>query len=366
MKRVGNLYQLMLNKKLISAVIYSGSVGKRKRKDVKMVLEDVEGYTEKIYDLILNNSYVPTVPKLITIHDTSSGKEREISIVPYFPDGIMHQLIVEVMKPVFMKGMYYWSCASLPKRGNAHAIKYVKRALKNDEKHTKYCAKLDIHHYYPSVSIPLLMEKLARKIKDKKFLNLIKSIVSSNPNGGLSIGFYINQWLANFFLEDLDRYICTIDGVKYYVRNMDDFVLLGSNKKKLHKAVRMIADYLVAMNLNVKSNWQVFKVDSRGIDFVGYRFFHGYTKLRRRNFLKLARHCRRITKHINNLIPVTFQSAAGLLSRVGMLKHCNGIHIRQKYFDTICDKPNKFLKDIAREYAKEFNKYNQNVMVCCI
>jgi len=354
MKRIGYLYEKMCNKKLIEKAIIKGSIGKKKRKDVNIVMDDVSGYVDKVYNLLVNHEFKPTIPKLMKIRDKSSGKERIISIVPFYPDGIMHQLCVMAMEPVLMRGMYHWSCASIPKRGNARAQKYVKRCLKKDRKGTKYCAKLDIRHCYPSINIDLMMDSLHRKIKDGKFLSLIRSILDSNPNPGLAIGYYLNQWLANYFLEPLDHYICTLDGVKHYVRNMDDLVLLSGNKKKLHKAVERIRAYLSNIGLKLKSNWQVFKTDSRGIDFVGYRFFHGYILLRRRNFLKLTRQCRKVAK----MEDIPFREAAGLLSRKGMLKHCSGTTIRQKYYDCIGDKK---LKDVVRAYTA--NQNNTSVMV---
>ena len=101
------------------------------------------------------------------------------------------------------------------------------------------------------------------------FLKLVYEIISSNPDGGLAIGYYINQWLANFYLEELDRFIVKLPGVKYYVRNMDDLILLGPNKKKLRKAVAAIREFLNKnLRIELKHNWQVFPVDSRGIDFI--------------------------------------------------------------------------------------------------
>ena len=349
-KRKGHLYELMLNKTLIKSVILKGSVGKKKRNDVKTVLADVDGYTDKIYNLVKTESYIPTTPRRKIIHDASSGKEREIGIVPYYPDGIMHQLCVEVLKPIFMRGMYHWSCASIPKRGNARAVKYVKARLRKDRKGTKYCAKMDVRHYYQSISIDTLMRLLGRKIKDKRMLRTINMIAESNLGSGLTIGFYINQWLANYFLEPLDHFVCSIDGVKYYVRNMDDLVLLGPNKRKLRRAVVLIRERLSEMGLKLKENWQVFPVDSRGVDFVGYRFFHGYILLRRRNFLRLARQCRSVQKKISSGLELRFKTASGLLARIGQLKHCNGTLIRQKYFDSIVPKLKKRLKDVVRKH----------------
>lgn len=333
-KRVGYLYEKMLDKDLISWVIVEGSKGKRKRHDVRKVLKDVPGYTDRIYKLIKDRSYIPTKPKNVLIHDKSSGKERTIGVVPYYPDGIMHRLVTEVIKPVLMRGMYAHSCASIPGRGNMHAIKYMRKAMKNT-RNSKYCAKLDIRHFYPTLKPLNVIKALSRKIKDVKILDLILRIISSGSETGLTIGFYINQWLANFYLEELDHHIMSLPGVRYYVRNMDDMILMGPNKHLLHDAIRKIRLKLHTMELELKDNYQVFLVDSRGVDFVGYRFFHSHTLLRHRNFLKLTRQCRKtIKKKLSNCV-ISFRNASGLLSRVGQLKHCSGLTIRQRYFDPI-------------------------------
>lgn len=335
-KRVGYLYERMLDKEVIRSCIITGSRGKRKRQDVKEVLSDVDGYTEKVYKLLATETYVPTVPRKIRIFDNSCRKERDIKVVPYYPDGIIQQLVVYAMKDVLMRGMYRWSCASIPGRGNSCAANYVKKRMKEDPKGTKYCGKFDIHHYYPTISKQKMMDALRRKIKDEKFLHLVEMIIRSDPDPGISIGFYLNQWLANFFLEPLDHFICTLKGVKYYVRNMDDIVILGGNKKKLHRAREHISRYLETMlSLKLKDNWQIFKTDSRGIDFVGFRFFHGRTILRRRNFQKLRRNARTARRFLETHRKIPPHVAAGLLSRAGQLRHCNGQNIFDKYIKPI-------------------------------
>lgn len=352
--KVGHIYERMCDKDMIRAAIREGSRKKRKRWDVKLVLDDHDAYVDRMYELLVNHAYVPTPPKSKVIYDSTCLKERTIQIVPFFPDGIMHQLCVMAMKDVLMRGMYRWSCASIPGRGNRCARQYVSRALRNDRKGTKYCLKMDVKKFYPSISPRRLIWALARKIKDKLFLKTVYDIITSNPASGLAIGFYINQWLANYFLEPLDRFICTLPGVNYYCRNMDDMVLLGSNKKLLHKARKSIAAFLgQELGLRLKENWQVFPVDARGIDFVGYRFYHSHTTMRRRNFLRYARQCRRVRRMIDEGRKIPFHSASGLLARAGQLKHCNAYKIRVKYFDPIGA---KVLKDVVRERSAAMPK----------
>ena len=349
-KRVGHLYEKMLDKEVIRNCIMAGSKGKRKRHDVKTVMADVDRYAEKAYRILNEDLYVPTVPRKLLIFDSSCQKQRWIKIVPFYPDGIIQQLVVFAMKDVLMRGMYYWSCASIPGRGNSHAAKYVRKHLQNDPKGTKYAGKFDIYHYYPSVDRRKIMDALRHKIKDSRFLRLIKDIIDSDPDPGLSIGFYINQWLANFFLEPLDHFICTIDGVNYYVRNMDDLVIMGPNKKKLHAAQRMISRYLeTVLMLQMKDNWQIFRTDSRGIDFVGFRFFHDKTILRKRNLQRIRRNARTARKFIKRGKEIPYHVAAGLLSRAGQLKHCNGRNVYMKYIYQISEKR---LKTVVRLHSQ--------------
>jgi len=348
-KRVGFLYEKLCDKDLIRRAIDSGAKNKRNRRDVAIVLANKEKYVEKMYELVVNGTFVPTKPKLKEKYDFCSQKVRTIEVVPFFPDGIMHQMIVMVSQPILSRGMYHWSCASIPGRGTAYAQKYVKRIIRRDVKGTKYVLKIDIKKFYPSVNIKKLIWALARKIKDKKFLKLIYEILETCSHG-IAIGFYICQWFANYYLETLDHYILTLPGVKYMVRYMDDIVIFGPNKKKLHKARQLIAKFMEEkLGLQMKENWQVWPLNSRMLDFVGYRFSRQHTIMRKRNFLRFTRQCRRIQKQLATGKKISFKQAASLLSRAGQLKHCNSYKIRSKYLDPIGIKN---LKEVVRSESK--------------
>lgn len=335
-KRVGYLYDKMCDRDFIRQGILEGARGKRKRRDVVPVLNDLDGTVEKVYNMLVTHSYVPTKPKTKIIFDKTCGKEREIQIVPFYPDGIMHWLCVKAMRGVLMRGMYRWSCASIPGRGNKCASEYVKRSFRTDERRTRYCLKTDIRKYYPSISRARLMRMLSRKIKDKLFLKTVHDIISSSAGSGLAIGFYLCQWLANFYLEAVDRMIAGSRGVFAYVRNMDDMVILSSSKRALRKMKRAVDRMLASdLGLRLKGNWQIFPVEARGVDFVGYRFRHRYTLMRRKNFLRFARKCREAFKRFKTGRTVSPHMASGLLSQAGQLKHCSGASIREKYYSKI-------------------------------
>lgn len=260
------------------------------------------------------------------IRDGANRKERTIFKPHFYPDQVIHWALILQIESLLMRGMYEFCCASVKNRGIMRGMNYLKRILVQDRKYTKYCLKLDVKHFYPSINKDTLKNKFRKIIKDKDTLWLIDSIIDSSKEG-VPIGNYTSQWFANFYLQDLDHFIKEELHIKYYIRYMDDMVLFSNNKKELRKVKYAIDEFLVKESLIIKENWQLFKTDSRPIDFLGYRFYRGYTTLRRSNFLRIKRRAKRISKKEK----LNYHDAAAMLSYSGWLKHCDSYNYTQKY-----------------------------------
>ena len=104
-------------------------------------------------------------------------------------------------------------------------------------------------------------------------------------------------------------------------------VLFSRNKKELHKCRNLIDEFLKQEGLKIKENWQLFKVDSRPLDFLGYRFYRNYTTLRRNNFLRIKRRVQKIYKRKK----IRLVDAQAMISYNGWLKHCDSFNYRNKY-----------------------------------
>lgn len=114
---------------------------------------------------------------------------------------------------------------------------------------------------------------------------LLDEIIDSAD--GVPIGNYLSQYFANLYLAYFDHWIKEEKGVKYYYRYADDIVILGSDKEKLQSLLHEMRAYLRdRLKLKIKRNYQVFPVDSRGIDFLGYLFYHSHTLLRKKKYVK--------------------------------------------------------------------------------
>jgi len=348
-KRVGHLYEKILDPNVIEFAITEAGRGKRNRKAVSKVMADLPRHVQIIKEMLENQNFVPSKYVVSMRYDHRTKKHRKIQRPAFFPDQCIHWLIVLAVKDVFMRGMYHWNCGSILGRGIKHGHKAVKRWTTNDRKNTKYTLKMDVKKYYDSVPHDKLMAIIRRKIKDPRMLSLIQQIVDTTETG-IPIGNYTSQWFANLYLESLDHFIKETLGVKYYVRYIDDLVLFGANKKVLHRARKEIEKFLaVELGLKLKETWQVFKTQSRGVDFLGYVFFHTHIKLRARNFLALVRSCNAVRKKIAAKITVPYKMAAGLLSRIGQFKYFNSYKIRIKYLVGI--KIN-LLKEAVRNESK--------------
>lgn len=342
-KRIGHLMERLCTRENALQAIQAVNETRKDNKTAQWVERTKEARAEELCELV--RDFHPKPPRTFTRYDATSGKWREINEPALWPDQYVHHMIVQVLAPVLMRGMDYYCCGSIPGRGPQRARKAIEKWLEKDPKGTKCGAELDIRKYYPSLSPREVMRFLRRKIKDEVFLDLVWRIIKD----GIKIGFYISQWLANAVLEPLDHFIRERLGVRHYIRYIDNMTLFGPNKKKLHKAIRAIMEFLRGMGLCLKENWQVYNTRKRMVDAVGYRFKRGLTLIRKKNLLRLKRQCTRARKRIAARRKVAAKQARGILSRAGQLKHCAGWSLYDKHVRPI----EKILKDVIREASRK-------------
>lgn len=325
MKRIGYIFEKIHDKDNIKQAIMKASLGKRDRRYVKKILNNIDYYANEVSNLIREQRYIPSPYTIKTIKDGSSGKVRTIFKPKFYPDQIIHWALILQIESIVMKGMYEYCCGSVPGRGTSLGQKTLRKWLDNDYKGTKYCLKMDIKKYYPSVNNEVLKSMFRKKIKDNKCLWLIDTIIDSNE--GLPIGNYTSQWFANFFLQELDHYIKEDLGAKYYIRYVDDLVILGSNKRKLHKIKLELDKYLGKLDLKIKENWQVFRVSKRPIDFLGFKFYYNKTILRKRTALRIRRRINKISKKPT----LNYKDACAIVSYWGWIKRSNSYNFYMKH-----------------------------------
>lgn len=279
MKRISGLYEKIISIDNLKLADKMARRGKRNSYGVKEHDLHSEENILKLHLSLMKKTYRTSPYTIFKIYD---HKEREVYRLPYYPDRILHWAIMLQLEPIWMSIFTTDTYSCIKGRGIHGAARKMNKVLNEDVKNTQYCLKMDIQKYYPSIDQKILMNIIERKIKCKDTLNLLYEIITSVPHG-VPIGNYISQFAANLYLAYFDHWIKEEKQVKYYFRYCDDMVILASEKEYLHKLFIDIKNYLSTnLALTIKKNYQIFPIKDRGIDFVGYRFYHSHVLLRKR------------------------------------------------------------------------------------
>lgn len=316
--------------------------GKANRKDIIAFDEDRPGNIQALHEALVNKTFRTSA---YTTFPVWEPKERIVYWLPYIDQVVHHSAMLELgplLTAMFTKDTY--SCI---KGRGIHAASFALRDALKDIPGTQYCLKLDIQKFYPSVDHDVLKALLRRKIKDKDFLELLDEIIESAS--GLPIGNYLSIAFGNFYLAYFDHWIKEVLKVKYYFRYTDDIVILADNKPYLHQLLAKLREYLQQeLKLTIKGNYQVFPVEARGIDFVGYPTFHKYVLLRKS-----------IKKSFARMMARNY-SRQSFMSYMGWLKYCNSLNLQLKLSHEKIQRPGHAIKVVRRQNRNERHPGQRN------
>lgn len=325
-KRLGYIVtEKNVTEEVCRLAIIEASRGKRNRFGVQRVLRHLTNYARKLKEIILNGTYEPSPYKECHIIDRGSKKHRVLHKPKFFPDQCVHHIVIKLIEPRLKARLDNYAIAGLKKKGIIYGRNAIRRWLNKDPRHTKYCLKCDVRKCYDNIKPEVVVRAFAKFIKDKKYLELIRKIAYSHKS--LPLGNYTSCWFENLVLLELDK-LCHAN-CKHCLRYVDDFILIGTNKRKLRNFLLKISLCLAEQGLRLKKNYQVFPIRKRGIDMLGYRFYHTHILLRKRNALHIMRAARKWRKH------KTPHRARSLLSLIGNTKWFCSKNFKEKYLQGI-------------------------------
>ena len=143
----------------------------------------------------------------------------------------------------------------------------------------RFVLRTDVKSYYASIDHLLLMDRLALYIRDRVILNLLGQYLrrSAERGGwfwdcerGISLGCPLSPLIAAFFLDQLDRRM-TGTGL-FYVRFMDDILVLAPTRWKLRRAATLVNEILGSLRLEKHPDKTFIGRIERGFDFLGFHF----------------------------------------------------------------------------------------------
>jgi len=320
MKRITDLFDKVVTKDNLILAYQKARKGKSGQYGVKIFEKNVERNINQLYDELISGIYKTSEYSVFKIYEP---KEREIFRLP-FRDRVVHHAIMNILEPVWVSVFISHSYACIKGKGIHAVLNDLKRDL-TDIENTTYCLKLDIKKFYPNIDHEILKCIIRKKIKDIRLLKLLDDIIDSAP--GVPIGNYLSQFLANLYLSYFDHHMKEIKKVKCYYRYADDIVILAPDKPYLHSLLGNIDYYLTnQLKLQLKGNYQIFPVEVRGIDFVGYVFRHTHILMRKSIKVRFCRKAAKLNK--KELDPKQYKMQ--IAPHLGWAKHCNSKHLQKK------------------------------------
>lgn len=294
------------------------ATAKRKRDEVKRFEADLDTNLRQLQVELTTRTYTTSAYEVFVKYEP---KRREIYKLP-FRDRVVQWAIMQVLEPVWTPQFTSDTHACIRGRGIHSLLRQLRTDLRRDPDGTRYCLKIDVRKFYPSIDHGILKQVIRRKLKDPDVLWLLDGIIDSAS--GVPIGNYISQYFANLYLSELDHLLKEDVGVRYYYRYADDIVLLSDSKEYLSGVLVYINHYLNDSRLlTLKSNFQIYPVESRGIDFVGYVTYHTHCLARKRNKQGL---CRELAALRKKGLPDE-EIRLRVASRMGFMKHCDSNHL---------------------------------------
>lgn len=374
MKRKNVLYENMISYNNILSVYKKIKNSTKNKKDVynyelnlnQNLLDTLFSLSKSTYVFSKYNIFLVREPKYRLIMSES------------FPNKVVNHLFSKyVLSYALQSTLINSNVATRKDKGSKEAyrlfIKYTNKLIY--EKKKNYVLKIDISKYFYNINHNILMNMVSEKIKDERVLNMLKVILDTTDNDyinktilsvvnreiykvnklnistsekeklinelksiplyrkgyGLPIGNMSSQILAVFFLNKVDHFIKEKLGCKYYIRYMDDLVILGNDKEKLKNIFASVSKYIESFDLNVNKKSGIYSL-SNSVNFLGYNFkvFNNKLIIRYRSDT-----IKRVNKRLKNLkVYDNEMYLKSVASYKGYFLLCNTI-VRDKYISEI-------------------------------
>lgn len=273
----------------------------------------------KIYNTLNNKHYSHLKYNIFIIREP---KYRIIMSELMYDKIVNHLISKYVLIPTLSRKLIEQNVATRTGKGSKEGIRYMKKYINSIKENydNVYVLKCDISKYFYNINHEILINKLSHENFDKDILKILINIINSTDNDyindlidssinrevshledmniydlelrkkqlyslpryrkgkGLPIGNETSQLLAIYYLNELDHYIKEQLHIKYYIRYMDDFILIHHDKEYLKKCLNLINKKLSSLKLSLNKKTQIYNLKS-GVNFLGYKFILKNKKL---------------------------------------------------------------------------------------
>lgn len=218
-----------------------------------------------------------------------------------FRDRIVHHLIYNFISQRFYRKFIHDTYSCIPNKGTLYAAKRLlkfSRSATNNYTKKMFYLKADLSNFFVSIDKNILFELIKKEVHEKWLLEIIHTIIFNDPtknvyvksspeklklipknkslffaqkDKGLPIGNHTSQFFSNIYLNVLDRYVKRNLKCKYYIRYVDDFIIIDNDAKTLNKYFHNIKEFISnSIKAILHPCKKLINKVENGMDFVGY------------------------------------------------------------------------------------------------
>ena len=346
-KRVGNLYNEIIDLKKINKIYLKIKTNTKNKRKIENFENNYVANTVYIKNILEKKNYKPGKYNIFII------REPKIRLImsQNITDKIINHLVSQYfLVNIFEKTLINENIATRKNKWTHYGLKLLKKYLNNLKDKNFYVLKFDISKYFFNLDHQIIKDIIKKKIKDKEVLKILDNIIDStneeyinleikkqkeinkldlpeyNKGKGLPIGNMSSQIIAIMYLNELDHYIKKNLKIKYYIRYMDDGILLHENKEYLEYCLKEIEKILNKYKLKLNNKTKIINIKN-GFEFLGFKFFIKNNKVIMKVKTQTKKRFKRKIKKLNKLVD-NKKIAREVLKQVqdsyiGHLKHGN-------------------------------------------
>lgn len=303
--------------------------GHRRSPKVAEFLIELETNVLALERELLAGTYRPTPYRTFMIRDP---KPRTISAAA-FRDRVVHHALCAEIEPVLERGAVASSFACRRGKGTLAALAHVQQVARR----TRYALKLDVRHFFETLSHAVLHRMLRRRVRDERLRWLIATFIDagapgSEPGTGLPIGNLTSQHFANFYLGPLDRLVTRGLHVRGHCRYMDDIVIFDDDKSKLWEVHRAV-DECCRVRLGIELRAEVTRLVpvSEGVPFLGFVVFGGTIRFDPRRARRWRRRMRALDRQLDEGLIDEDDARQSADSLIGWARHGDTRELRRSW-----------------------------------